>query len=245
MKCLLVNDDGIRAEGIWALARLLCKEHQVVIVAPDSQRSGASHSVTLHGTVRYTEYPNDLCKAYSMTGTPCDCVKFGLLQLAVGADCVISGVNDAANIGTDILYSGTVNAAIEGAMCGVRSVAVSAKVLDDNFEYPARFVVDNLERLLSLCCDDVIVSVNMPHNYRSKLRGVRIASCGERRFGDYYQSQEDGYQLLGDALPVCNEPNSDVVLYHEGYITVSPVRVSFTDTAAMCSWTQVEDGLCW
>ena len=245
MKILLVNDDGIEAEGIWALARALRPQHEVVIVAPDHQRSGASHAVTLHGAIRYAAYDNDLCAAYFLDGTPCDCVKFGLLELAAGADCVISGINDCANIGTDVLYSGTVNAAIEGGIEGVPSIAVSVKVKNNDFAYPAKFVADNLEALMALCDDDLVVSVNMHSSLREELNGVRLASCGVRRFDDYYVKESDGYHLYGNAIDVGNDEDSDVVLYYENYVTVTPVKIDMTDRAAMQNWQKAVSKLCW
>ena len=245
MKILLVNDDGIDAEGIWALARALAREHEVVIVAPDAQRSGASHAVTLHGAIRYAAYDNDLCAAFFINGTPCDCVKFGLLELAAGADCVISGINDCANIGTDVLYSGTVNAAIEAGICGIPAIAVSVKVKNKDFAYPARFIRDNLDLLLGLCKDDLIVSVNMHSSLRDELKGVRLASCGVRRFDDYYVKEGSGYYLYGTSVNVGNADDSDIVQYYDDYITVSPIRIDMTDRDAMTEWQKAVAKLCW
>ena len=245
MKILLVNDDGIKAEGIWTMARALCKEHEVVIVAPDGQRSGASHSVTLHGALRYTPYENDVCAAYYINGTPCDCVKFGLLELAKGADLVVSGINDCANVGTDILYSGTVNAAIEGAISGLPAIAISVKVKNNDFRFPAQFVADNLELFKSMCRDEVILSINMHSSLREDLKGVRLASCGVRRFDDYYTLKEDGYHLEGDNRFVENDPNSDILLYYNDYIAVAPVKVDYTDREALESWQKAVTSICW
>jgi len=245
MKILLVNDDGIYAEGIWALARALCREHEVVIVAPDGQRSGASHSVTLHGAINYAAYDNDLCAAYYINGTPCDCVKFGLLELAQGADMLISGINDCANVGTDILYSGTVNAAIEGGICGLPSIAVSVKVKNNDFEYPAKFVADNLELFKSLCHDDLIVSINMRSSLKEDLKGVRLASCGVRRFDDYYTLLADGYHLFGDNRDMGNPPDSDIELYYNQYIAVTPVKIDFNDRDALQTWQKAVSKICW
>lgn len=245
MKILLVNDDGIEGEGMWAMARALCTEHEVVIVAPDGQRSGASHSVTLHGPLRFTAYDNELCAAYAINGTPCDCVKFGLMELAAGADLVIAGINDCANVGTDILYSGTVNAAIEGGICGLPSIAVSVKVKNNDFSFPARFVADNLDLFKSLCKDDLILSINMHSSLREELKGVRIASCGVRRFDDYYTKEEDGYHLYGTSMVIDNDADSDILLYYQDYITVAPVRAVFTDRDAMNAWQKAVSKICW
>lgn len=245
MKILLVNDDGIDAAGIWALARELAPQHEVIIVAPAVQRSGASHAVTLHGALQCAPFPSEICRAYCISGSPCDCVKFGLLELAAGADLVISGINDCANVGTDVLYSGTVNAAIEAALCNLPGIAVSVKVKNNDYTYPAQFVRDNLQALMALCNGETIVSINMHSSLRQELKGVRVASCGSRRFDDYYVQEEDGYHLYGNTIDVDNDGDSDVVLYYQDYITVCPVHVQYTDVQAMRSWRDKVSKLCW
>lgn len=245
MKILLVNDDGIDAPGIWALARALTPLHEVVVVAPAVQRSGASHSITMHGPLQCAAYPNDVCPAFCLSGSPCDCVKFGLNQLAAGADCVISGINDCGNIGTDVLYSGTVNAAMEAIMNGLPGIAVSVKVKNNDYNYPAQFIRDNLFMLRSLCTNDRTVSVNMHSSLREELHGVRLASCGDRRFDDYYVKEDDGYHLYGTALEIPNAADSDMVLYYQDYILVTPIRVQYTDPDAMREWQAVVSKLCW
>lgn len=245
MNILLVNDDGIEAAGLWALARrLLADGHRVVVVAPARQMSGSSHAVTLHGALSYMPVEGKPCESYQLTGTPCDCVKFGLLVLTRGMDCVISGINDTMNVGTDVLYSGTVNAALEGAIEGVASLAVSCDAVAEDFTYAADFVADNLAALLALCEEDVALSVNIPYSDRSRLNGICVAPCGVRKFDDYYTLLEDGYHIGGtprDALTTCD----DLSMVADGYICLTPIRAVLSDEALVRDWRAKVKDLCW
>ncbi len=131
MNILLTNDDGIDAEGINTLAELLSKHHNVVMVAPENQRSASSHSITIYEPIIVKQVKKSYnVEAYSISGTPADCVKVALDKLVPdNIDIVISGINKGLNIGNDILYSGTVSAAIEGSMYKVPSIAVSAEFI--------------------------------------------------------------------------------------------------------------------
>lgn len=245
MKILVVNDDGIEAKGLWAIATaLLDAGHEVVVVAPCDQQSGTSHAVTLHGALSFQKVQGP-CPSYRINGTPCDCVKFAMLVLTHGIDCVISGINDTMNIGTDVLYSGTVNAALEGAIEGIPSIAISVNVEEDDYEYPARFVVDNLHKLMSLHAEDTAISVNMPTSKRDKLKGIQVAGCGVRKFDDFYIEKEDGFHIGGMPMDAYNEPDSDLVLTKQGYICVTPVRFEMADRQRMRLWRKITDDLCW
>ena len=127
MKILISNDDGILAPGIAALVKAFAGAgHEVFVCAPDSQRSAASHSLTIGRKLTAREITMDgAARAYAISGTPADCVKLGLTVLCPGAEAVVSGVNHGLNVGTDVLYSGTVAAAMEGAICGRPAMAVS------------------------------------------------------------------------------------------------------------------------
>ena len=150
MKILLTNDDGIMAEGIYTLAKELEKDHEVIIVAPEIQRSAQSHAITLFQplVVKEVELEGLKSKAYSISGTPADCVRTGLEVLADGpVDMVFSGTNIGLNSGMDILYSGTVSAAIEANIYKIPSIAVSAELVDGNarFDIAAKYAKKILE----------------------------------------------------------------------------------------------------
>lgn len=246
MKILLVNDDGIDALGLWVMARrLLDNGHEVVVVAPWQQQSCTSHAVTLHGALSYTEVPDRPCRAYSLQGSPCDCVKFALLQLVDGVDCVISGINEACNIGSDVLYSGTVNAALEGAYSGVRSIAISANVQEDDYALAADFVVNNLATLLAMQDDRTIVSVNVPFSDRNRIAGVAITTCGRREFDDFYELRSDGYHLGGQPRVLPIEAGTDIEAIAAGYISITPIRFTLHDEALALAWQAYKGDLCW
>ena len=238
MRILIVNDDGIEGRGLYALAEALCTQHSVTVVAPHTQKSGYSHSLSFHKTGSYSPYNLGLpIKAYSLTGTPCDCVKFAVDVLMKDAlpDMILCGINDDYNLGTDVVYSATVNAALEGALLGFPSVAVSiGREHADDFTYPARFMLKYLDTLYHFKhTDTVCYSINFPSNDPDMIKGIRFATLGLRKFSDRYELRENtdgsGYLLLGEPIPMDNSPTSDVELVKEGYITVTPVRIQDTD----------------
>ena len=155
MKILISNDDGIAANGIRVLTEELAKEHEVYVIAPDRERSAAGHSLTLHTPLRVEELEsiNGAKRTWVTTGTPGDCVKMGIaaiLSQEEQPDIVISGINHGPNLGSDILYSGTVSCAMEGVMMGKPSIAVSLASLQadlDDFKFPAQFIRGMLKRL--------------------------------------------------------------------------------------------------
>lgn len=245
MKILIVNDDGIEAKGLHSLAKQLCQQHEVCVVAPMQQRSGFSHAVTLHAPLHYEEVPAEGYRAYRLEGTPCDCVKFAYLQWMHDADLVISGINDTVNVGDDILYSGTINAAIEGGLCGVPSMAVSVDVVDDDYEWVSAFVANNLSVLLSMCKGDQILSVNFPSSKAEDIKGLCVAPAGIKRFDDYYVLVDGLYYLKGEPIPADNAPNCDVNQLKLGNIVLTPIRYQYTDEARLAALEGQAGKLCW
>lgn len=237
MKILLVNDDGLYAKGLLTLAERLSKEHSVTVIAPDGERSGSSRSLTFHGALNFMQMAiSEEYESYILNGTPADCTKFGIDTVLKGnkPDVVISGINNTCNIGTDIAYSGTVNAALEACMHEVYGIAVSYDCKDNDYNYVADFVANNLEFLIGLLPTDknTIFNINFPC-VPPQLKGVRFATTGDRKYFDEYQYVDgSGYFITG--YPVASEVNdgdSDVVLNGEGYATISPVKLNFNDTA--------------
>lgn len=237
MKILLVNDDGIFAQGLRAMSLALCEKHEVFIVAPDGEKSGSGRSLTFHNHLNYNK--EDIIQgveSYSLTGTPADCTKFGIDTILKGnkPDVVISGINNTCNIGTDIVYSGTVNAALEACMHDVYGIAVSYNCFDGNYDFVARFVADNLQKLIDLLPKDksTIFNINFPVS-QDKLKGIVFSRTGERIYHDEYQFIEGkGYLITGHPIAHDkNENNTDVVLCENGYATIAPVKVNLNDEA--------------
>lgn len=238
MKILLVNDDGINALGINTLAKVLATKHSVTVVAPHTQKSGYSHALSFHKAITYAPYTiqKDIC-AYSLTGTPCDCVKFAVdvLMCDNPPDIIVSGINDYYNLGSDVVYSATVNAALEGAILGFKSIAVSiGREFADDFSYPSQFVLNNLQQLADYAnTSTTCISVNFPSNKKEDIKGIAFASLGFRKFDNRYEIVENadgsGYLLLGEPILLDNAPDSDVELIKKGFITITPVIVQQTD----------------
>ncbi len=242
MNILISNDDGVFAPGIMALAVELSKNNNVIVVAPDRQCSGNGHSITFFDSLFYekVDYPNNI-DAFKVNGTPSDCVKFGLDVVCKNfqIDAVISGINDCLNIGTDVFYSGTTNAAIEGTICGIKSVAVSTISKKDDFSFPAKFVAKNLAKFLSFASESITVNVNIPSIDKASIKGVVVTELGRRRYDDRYElleTSEDKKRYILTGLPVDeskSEHSHDVAMADKGYITITPLTLFTTDHKAL------------
>ncbi len=195
MRLLLTNDDGYQSEGIRILADELAKDHEICIFAPDSERSGMSHAMSLRtpGKVRKRAESE-----YSCSGTPADCVILaGLGAIPFKPDAVVSGINRGPNLGTDLVYSGTAAAARQASMNGLPGIAVSLATYEPPFEYgpAARFIARHLDELLALWDPEVFVNVNVPLLPADALPVGVTALPSRRRYRDKLRSFEapDGY----------------------------------------------------
>ena len=230
MNILLVNDDGIYSQGILTLAQKLCDSNNVTVVAPQGQMSGTAHSFTLYEYVNFTQLNLlDKVKCFAVNGTPADCVKVAInLILKDKPDLIISGINKGFNLGTDIFYSGTVNAALEGAVHNIKAIAVSQEYNLKDFEYSSDFIVRNYRRLYDMLPDDAqtIFNINIPVENNENLAGIRFAKLGVKHYDENYRFEEGrGYRAHCVAtLDENTTQEDDVWLYDNGYITVSPVK---------------------
>lgn len=179
MKILIANDDGYFAPGIKALAKALSKNHDVRIVAPMSERSGSSHSVSFFSGITYeNKGVIDGIPTYAVSGSPGDCVLFGVKYLFKDEkiDAVVSGINTCLNAGSDIIFSGTFGAAQEGTFQRIPSLAVSLRTHGvPDYEFAADFAANNLERLLSFATENVTINLNIPCVKKEDIKGVKIA----------------------------------------------------------------------
>lgn len=239
MKLLLTNDDGIDAKGIYVLAKQLEKEHEVIIAAPDSQRSASAHSITLARPllVKEVNVRGLKSKAYSIYGTPADCVKIALNKLIDGVvDMVISGINRGVNLGTDVLYSGTVSAAVEAAIYKIPSIAVSSEFKGDNenYEVAAKTVLQILEKNSeNFIKDDMVLNINVPLMPEEKIKGIKVCRIGSRTYNNAFIEKQDeegniSYQIIGTAQD-SSEEDTDVHYFKEGYITLTPLHYDLTN----------------
>ncbi len=236
LRILVTNDDGIEAAGLRALTRALSDIATVVVAAPDQERSATSHAITMWQPLRAVsrEVPG-ADKAYAISGTPADCVKLAVDMLFCGElDMVVSGINHGANLGTDVLYSGTVSAALEGVVLGLPAVAFS-------LVSPSAAVFDACSVLAAGLVKDIhckglpsgtLLNVNFPGLVRPK--GVHVTTLGQQRYINAVQQREDPrggtyYWLAGELSPDENEEPTDVWAINKGMVSMTPVHFDLTD----------------
>ena len=238
MNVLLTNDDGIKGLGIWALADALKNRgHEVTIAAPFTQQSGMSHALSVLREIEYKKFPNDTCEAWIFNGTPTDCVKIYLEGMNTDKkfDAVISGINDGANLATDVLYSGTVGAALEGFLHQIPSLAVSRdKNSEIPFEIAAQNTVSYLEKVFALNLDTFLHNVNFPVNFRSNKPEFLITRLGQRDYINAFQSRvgEDGktyFRIGGTIFDTDSSEGTDIFAVNQGFIAVTPLNYDFAD----------------
>ncbi len=229
MKILLTNDDGIDAEGLSALREAFSARHEVWVVAPENERSGSSHGITLRDPVRVRRSSE---RVFSCRGTPVDCVMLSLLGLVPpGIDLLVSGINHGPNLGTDILYSGTASAACQGVLMGVPSIAVSIGAYSPPFDFPAAaaFCERNLDLFAELSDEDHYLNINIPNG--ADARGRPVVTFPSRRIyrhelATYEASHTDTFYFLGGAVPGSQlEEGSDCSVLSQGLISLSPIAV--------------------
>ncbi|MDR2046484.1 MAG: 5'/3'-nucleotidase SurE [Clostridiales bacterium] len=252
MKILLTNDDGIFADGIKILAETLAQKHEIAVVAPACDCSCSGHSLTVFRKLTYEKYDHIKgAKGFAVRGTPADCVKFATKVLLGGLpDLIISGINNMPNLGTDVVYSGTVSAALEGAICGVRAVSLSVLYEDDgDYEYISKFMLKNLEKFYSLLNVGTVFNINFPSGKPSLLKGVRFARLGVQSYSDEYiehvtGADEKHYTLVGDAVKTPdNGDDCDVELHDGMFVTVTPMHIQMTDFDALKKLTKTGSGI--
>lgn len=242
MRILISNDDGILAGGLLALKKALDPLGDVYVVAPEQEKSGTGHGITAHKPLRPKQVLlADGSRGWSVNGTPADCVKLGLEALLPAApDIVISGINRGPNLGTDVLYSGTVSAAIEGIINGIPSVAISLATYEhENYEHAAAFAARITPLLApggSAASEFTLININVPP---TTPRGVRITRLGHRRYVNVFHKRVDPrgktyYWMAGE--PEDSAPDNPVVDAHvdseaikNHYISVTPLHFDLTD----------------
>jgi 5'/3'-nucleotidase len=238
MKFLLSNDDGILAPGLAAMYRALRTRGDVVVAAPDSVQSAMGHAITINKAVavRRVHVNNDF-HGFSISGRPADCVKLAVSQLLDDPpDVVVSGINDGANVGINVFYSGTVAAAAEGALLGFPAVAVSLERGPEmNFDRAAAIAIDVIQTLLvGSLSPGQLVSINIPELHDGLPKGVRVAVQAKHGMRDAYDVQDLGdgvrqYSLFGEYLPLEPGHETDLHALNEGYVVVTPLRIDMTD----------------
>lgn len=247
MRVLVSNDDGVDAPGIRTLAQTLrTAGHEVLRVAPDRDRSGASNSLTLDMPVRVVQQDDATWRVY---GTPTDCVHIAITgMLETEPDIVVSGINNVANLGDDVIYSGTVAAATEGRFLGLPAVAVSLATADGvgrHYETAARAAVEIIARLhTDPLPADTILNVNVPDLAWESIAGFEVTRLGNRHRAERCVSQRDprGRQWWWIGAAGAEQdagPGTDFDAIRRGFISITPIQVDLTRYQALeqvASW---------
>jgi 5'-nucleotidase len=252
MRLLISNDDGIYALGVRALANGLAEAgHEVTVVCPDRERSATGHGLTLHQPIRadlVDSVFHPSVQGWACSGTPSDCVKLALWALLDHSpDLVLSGINHGSNLGTDVLYSGTVSAAMEGVIEGIPAIAFSlCSFSTRNFQPAARFAQSLVAQLARQPLSELLLlNVNIPPVEQEKIVGVVIARQGVRRYVDVFEKRIDPrgktyYWLAGEVLEDVeatitppDSPPTDVEAIRENYITITPLQYNLTSASGL------------
>ncbi|MBS0431924.1 MAG: 5'/3'-nucleotidase SurE [Proteobacteria bacterium] len=250
MRVLVSNDDGVEAPGLRVLAEQLAELGEVIVVAPDRDRSGSSNSLTLDQPIRLQKLPDGRFRVF---GTPTDCVHLALSGLLEHEpDIVVSGINNSANLGDDVIYSGTVSAAMEGRFLGLPAIAISLATDDRrgmHYESAARAVLLLTRRLLvDPLPADTILNVNVPDRDWHEIRGFEVTRLGRRHRAEPCIPQKDPRGRVvywigpsGDAED--DGPGTDFHAVRNGYVSVTPIHVDLTRYQALDKVAQWVGGL--
>lgn len=252
MKLLISNDDGIGALGIQTLANRLAEAgHDVTVVCPDQERSATGHGLTLHHPIRADRVETGFhptVQAWACSGLPADCVKLAIWALLDSPpDVVLAGINHGSNLGTDVLYSGTVSAAMEGVIEGLPGIALSlASFTSRDFEPAADFARSLMTQIEKHPLPSgLLLNVNVPAVPASEIAGVAITRQGIRRYHDIFEKRVDPrgktyYWLSGELLEEVEQPTefddlapTDVQAIRQNYITLTPLHYNLTSIVGL------------
>lgn len=238
MKILISNDDGVYAPGLAALAEALTSIGEVLVVAPDRNRSGASNSLTLDRPLEAYRHENGFI---GVNGTPTDCVHLGCSGiLGLEPDIVVSGINAGPNLGDDVIYSGTVAAAMEGRHLRYPAIAISSSSFHpQHYSVAAAIARDLVENIQSLnLAPRTVLNVNVPDCPMAEIGGVHVTRLGHRRAADRPVETEDPrgrvrYWIAGAGPAADREPGTDFFAIDEQYVSITPLHVDMTEYSGM------------
>jgi len=255
MRVLLTNDDGLASPGLLALARTVREVAETFVVVPEQERSAMSHAITLHKPLRATraQLADTEVPAWATNGTPADCVVLALLELLNGPpDVVVSGINVGANLGMDLIYSGTVSGAVEATLFGIAAVAISVAALKDiHWEPAAQFAARLVQEVARHGLPrDTFLNVNVPNRPAAAIQGVEITRQSSRRYVSRLEKRADPrgrdyYWLTGSVDSGESASGTDARAVAEGWISVTPLRLDMTDdelSPVIRSWSLTVPG---
>ncbi len=244
MRILITNDDGIRAPGLAALIGVAREFGEVKVAAPERERSGCGHAMTLHDPLRARPFEGLGVEACEVSGVPVDCVNVGLTLLwPDGCDLVLSGFNNGPNLGFDVTYSGTAAGAMEGAINGIRSIAVSMATFVSgapmHFETGAQWLREKWDVVVEAPIEPLtFLNINVPAIEFIEIRGERVAAMGKRVYEDRVELRHDPwnrpyYWQGGVVVMDPNQPGTDVEAVSEGFVSITPITLDWTHYGLM------------
>lgn len=237
-RILITNDDGIHSAGLYALWEVMQELGSVTVVAPDTEKSAVGHAITISDPIRIQEIERrNGFLGYAVDGTPADCVKIAVKALLEKTpDIIVSGINDGANVGTNIMYSGTVSAATEGTILNIPSLAISLdSITGGDYELSKRVAITIARTVLKRGLPrGTLINVNVPNRPLRDQKGYRITQQGNIYFRDHFEKREDPrgrfyYWMTGEVVDPDQDLELDGPALKSGYISVTPIRYQMTD----------------
>ncbi len=240
---LITNDDGFTAKGIQSLVEAVAEFGELMIVAPDSPQSGMGHAITINNPLRIQRihYFGEHT-AYNCSGTPVDCVKIGIYKLGDRKpDLILSGINHGSNVSTNVLYSGTMSAAIEGALCGVPSIGFSLLdySVEADFTAAQHFVKEIVQKAIEQPMQEgICLNVNIPKLPLSEIKGIKVSKQARAFWDDTFDEREDPlkkkyYWLAGEFHNYDKGTDTDMWALENGYVSIVPTRYDLTAYKAL------------
>ena len=235
---LVTNDDGITAPGIRNLVNFMSEIGEVVVVAPNSPQSGKGHAITINSTLTFEEINLEGSqKDYSLSGTPVDCVKFALDKILTRKpDLVVSGINHGSNSSINVIYSGTMSAAVEAGVEGLQSIGFSLADFswDADFSQAKEFIQQIVKKVLqNPLPKGIVLNVNIPKLKKNEIKGIRVCKQADAKWEESFDERinphgKKYFWLTGYFNNMDNSANADEVALSEGYISVVPVKFDLT-----------------
>ncbi|MDP3920968.1 MAG: 5'/3'-nucleotidase SurE [Candidatus Omnitrophota bacterium] len=241
MNIIYTNDDGIQADGIRALVKNVPEGIVAIVVAPASERSASSHSISLGQKLRIEEFEEDGILHFRVHGTPVDCIKFAVSELEdFHPDLIVSGINQGANTGVSVYYSGTISAAREGVINRIPAIAVSlcskeSRDFEGSVAITNRVIQAYIDRVFP---GDILVNINVPPLPKRKIKGIKITKQAASRFVEEFVTHERHdrkrvYSLAGEIEVFDKDGKSDEEAVSEGFISITPLKLDLTDYGVM------------
>ncbi len=235
---LVTNDDGIYSEGIFVLQQAMAEMGQTVVVAPEAEKSAVGHAITISDPIRIKEISRrNVFTGYAVAGTPADCVKLAVKALLEESpDIVVSGINPGANIGTSVLYSGTVSAATEGVILGIPAIAISmATLVNPDYSYAVKIAKKFTELVLKNGLPEgTALNINVPNVPEEEVRGIKITCQGASNYNEKFDRRVDPRQrtyfwMDGDLIHPKEDPDLDDIALRDKFVSVTPLHYDLTN----------------